>query len=509
MPRKRPLVRGKLAVELLPLSDLANRTARRNPKRHDIDELETSLVRFGYTQPVLIDDTSGHIVAGHGRVEALLSLRANGGRAPDRVEVRDGEWHVPVIRGVHFRNEDEAHAYLLADNRLVETGGYDDRELLEMLRDLESREIDVPGFDDADLDDLARAVAELDAISLAALDLPEPEPERHSVSFEASASDEDDEDDERMSGTGIAPPFSYYGGKQRLISRLLPLVPKHTVFVEPFCGGGTMFFRKPFPAITASHDYREVINDRDRRVVGFFEQLRDNPEELMRVIAATPYAREEHALARVDTPENPIESARRWYTSLMQSFSNSASNGWGTAVFGGNPSATWQSRFGDLWPAAERLRGVYLECDDALKLIERWDSPQTFFYCDPPYPGTEQGHYSGYTTAEFVKLIRLLERCDGSSMVSCYPIDGLECDDRWERFEFTTHASSSARGRVGPGRNKSRKSTEAELGDKTRTEVVLRRFGVEPREEIRKLYESGKFDCYPGYPGQSGRSQSG
>jgi DNA adenine methylase len=40
-------------------------------------------------------------------------------------------------------------------------------------------------------------------------------------------------------------PITYYGGKQQLSGRIIPLIPEHTLYCEPFLGGGAVFFRKP------------------------------------------------------------------------------------------------------------------------------------------------------------------------------------------------------------------------------------------------------------------------
>jgi len=131
-------------IEHVSLSDL--REWPGNPKLHDFDAIDRSIERFGFVQPLLIDERSGKMVAGHGRLATLMQMRDAGRPAPARIELRDGEWYVPVIRGIAFNSEAEAQAYLLADNRLVEKGGWDDEKLTTMLRELTEASVEVPGW---------------------------------------------------------------------------------------------------------------------------------------------------------------------------------------------------------------------------------------------------------------------------------------------------------------------------------------------------------------------------
>ena len=39
-------------------------------------------------------------------------------------------------------------------------------------------------------------------------------------------------------------PISYYGGKQTLLKHILPLIPKHKLYTEAFCGGAAVLFAK-------------------------------------------------------------------------------------------------------------------------------------------------------------------------------------------------------------------------------------------------------------------------
>lgn len=98
----------------------------------------------------------------------------------------------------------------------------------------------------------------------------------------------------------MKPPFSYHGGKQKLSSKIIPLIPKHTVYAEPFCGSAAVFFKKPYPSVSNTNHYREAINDTNQWIVNFFRVLKDEVKsyELARRVLLTPYSRSEHALAK-------------------------------------------------------------------------------------------------------------------------------------------------------------------------------------------------------------------
>jgi DNA modification methylase len=146
-------------LEHVPLSEL--KRAPRNPKGHDLDNLGASIDRFGFVMPLLIDERTGRLVAGHGRLERLESMRDAGDKPPSRILTDDsGDWLVPVIKGVRFKNEAEAEAYLIADNRQVELGGWDDEPLLEMLKEQETAgTLDGIGYSSDDVDLLLAQVA--------------------------------------------------------------------------------------------------------------------------------------------------------------------------------------------------------------------------------------------------------------------------------------------------------------------------------------------------------------
>jgi DNA adenine methylase len=293
----------------------------------------------------------------------------------------------------------------------------------------------------------------------------------------------------------MKPPISYYGGKQRMSSKIVPLIPKHTMYVEPFAGGAAVFFLKPWPNVTNNTHYREVINDHDERLINFYRVLRDDGEELVRRLSLTLYSEAEYRRAKdLSIGDDAIDAAVRYFVNVSQSFANKINGGWGRGVYGRNLAATWNERVTRLPQYLDRMASVYIACDDALKVIKQWDSPQTFFYCDPPYPGTDCSSYKGYSVADLQALVDTLGACQGSFILSNYDQPGVVFPDSWERIEFK--ARCSARGRVGYDRSK--KADESNQ-NRQRTEVVWRRMSRVPvRPEIQALYDSGKFDCFTG-----------
>jgi hypothetical protein len=144
----------QIRVEYIPIEEIAKWP--RNPKDHDHHEIQKSFYRFGFIKPILIDEESQQLVAGHGRLDALKLLKQRDKEPPKGVQVEDDVWRIPVLRGVRFDNVEEAEAFLIADNRLTEIGGWDNDLLADMLGEI----VDVDGalegigFDYAEVLDL-------------------------------------------------------------------------------------------------------------------------------------------------------------------------------------------------------------------------------------------------------------------------------------------------------------------------------------------------------------------
>lgn len=128
-------------IELWPVADL--KKYARNSRTHSAEQIQkiaNSIEEFGFTNPILVDEKSREIIAGHGRLDAALVLRMD---------------EVPVIPLGHM-TEAQRRAYVIADNKLAELAGWDTDLLAEEVAALEGAEFDLDllGFSDQELEDL-------------------------------------------------------------------------------------------------------------------------------------------------------------------------------------------------------------------------------------------------------------------------------------------------------------------------------------------------------------------
>lgn len=222
----------------------------------------------------------------------------------------------------------------------------------------------------------------------------------------------------------------YYGGKWRLGAWILQHFPPHTCYVEPYGGAASVLLQKE-PARF------ECLNDLDGEVVNFFRVVRDQPDEFRRQVELTPYARAEVVAACEESQSaeaSDLERARRLYVRAWQSIHGAPARGQMGWRYERAAGRGWSRTVVDAWNETEgllaiaaRLKGVQVECDDALRVIRRFDAPDTLFYVDPPYPAetrSERWATAAYkhelAEADHRRLAELLRGVQGMVVLSGY-----------------------------------------------------------------------------------------
>lgn len=195
-------------------------------------------------------------------------------------------------------------------------------------------------------------------------------------------------------------------------------------YCELFFGSGAVFFNKKRSVI-------ETINDLDSNVVNLFKIIREQPEEMARLIEFTPWAREEYRQSYEKTGDG-LEDARRFLVRMWQAIGSKTSDitGWRNNIqdLSGNVDQ-WATKLpARILEAAARLRHVpghqvNIENQPATKLLQRYARPYVFIYADPPYVrSTRSGRIYAceMTDQDHIDLLELLLKHPGPVLISGY-----------------------------------------------------------------------------------------
>ncbi len=252
-----------------------------------------------------------------------------------------------------------------------------------------------------------------------------------------------------MEGKAKTPsaPFSWTGSKVRMSRKIAPILEEarrgRRVYVEPFGGTGSVFL-----ALTPFE--REVYNDADERLADFFRTLADDEsrEKMKRWGETFPQSRAIYDEMKRDWIKSPEFAKRAFALFYVQQF---AFGGKPFGAFGyrksaetRNAAATYRRKVAALDAFAERFWLTNVERLDWRAVVDKYDSEQAFFYCDPPYSTPTSKRYSdALRPVDWGELVARLLTLKGGAALSCYDCDACSPlrEAGWKHFDF--NASSS------------------------------------------------------------------
>lgn len=208
----------------------------------------------------------------------------------------------------------------------------------------------------------------------------------------------------------IKPAFPYPGGKSRLLKHLLPLVPEHCVYIEPFAGGLAMLLAKPRSKV-------EVINDANRELVTFYRYMRAHPDALLGELDKCLQSRADFEALRDSHGTTDLDTALRWFFLTANSFAAKGEH-WGRDRKGwhGYSRASYEAR---IRAVAERLQHVYIECGDWAEVVRFWDADDAFIFLDPPYVECSKTAYKPFTPDAMQAVRDTLSHIKGRWVLTC------------------------------------------------------------------------------------------
>ena len=187
-------------------------------------------------------------------------------------------------------------------------------------------------------------------------------------------------------------------------------------YAEIFGGGGWVLFKKEQSTV-------EVYNDLNSDLVNLFRHIRDNYEEFKHTAEWSLHSREMYQEAKKRIQDEKflpaLERAMHYAVLRVQSFSGRG--GWGYEVASNKiGSGKWLPFVKRLEYINARLKRVQIECLDFQKCIDKYDSPNTLLYLDPPYVDAEHYYEVKFTREDHIKLADTLKKIKGKFVLSYY-----------------------------------------------------------------------------------------
>jgi len=176
----------------------------------------------------------------------------------------------------------------------------------------------------------------------------------------------------------MAPPFGTSGGKRREASFLKTIIPDHELYVEPFAGAASVFFSFDQPPKKA------VLNDIKKDFMRTFFWIKTaSPEDVADLKGRSWFGTKSRFFKMQDyQPDSLTDAIYKFLYLKRHSFMQRMETWRGTKRPSDDQYPAWLDRIDKY---CEQLKGTRLETSDYREIIAKYDSPETFFYIDPPY----------------------------------------------------------------------------------------------------------------------------
>jgi DNA adenine methylase len=232
----------------------------------------------------------------------------------------------------------------------------------------------------------------------------------------------------QLMGSGLKAPFGRTGGKNKLKKRIVdgyfPDDYENMIYVEPFLGAGSIYFYK-------NPSKKEVINDLDETIYNLIKGFQKYDATKIKNDVDGEYNKKEFEKIKQWNPSNEYGNFIRNLILARMSF---LSNG---ISFKGDRKIN--SNFEGY---KERLKNTIILNKDYKEVIKKYDSPDTFFYLDPPYEHSEKLYKND--TVPIVELYNLLSKIKGHFLISYN--DSKEAKqlfkDYYIKYVYTTYENT-------------------------------------------------------------------
>ena len=188
----------------------------------------------------------------------------------------------------------------------------------------------------------------------------------------------------------LKPLFGRMGSKYTMIEEIIPLIPQHTIYVEPFVGGGSIFWNKA-PA------EKSVINDLDKELIDGYRGFKQASLSSLQALdyLDTKISRKDYKTdlyrSMVDKLESDMDAIQSQPVKhFIQMFKRSRGRFWcksskGRIYF----NLSFSPYISNLEQYKKQIKDTTIENKNYADIINKYDSPTTFFFLDPPYEASK------------------------------------------------------------------------------------------------------------------------
>ena len=170
--------------------------------------------------------------------------------------------------------------------------------------------------------------------------------------------------------------FGSPGGKSRVAKKLISVFPKHKTFIEPFAGGAAVYFTKEPSEV-------DVLNDLDPEIAHAYHFLKNISKEEIHALTKKDWRPQKNLFEKLrdSKPTNKIDRFYRYYYLMRWSYGKMMTNF-------GNYDINTKLRIDEtkFMRLKERLKNTQVFCKDYKYVLEKFNSPDSFAFIDPPYP---------------------------------------------------------------------------------------------------------------------------
>jgi len=229
-------------------------------------------------------------------------------------------------------------------------------------------------------------------------------------------------------------PISWLGGKSRSVNKILPLIPDHFTYVEPFAGALWILFAKEKSKL-------EIINDIDGDLMNFWEVIKNAPDQFIESFNYCLISRKTFEEYRKKYMAKDyydcIERAHIFYYILKSCFGARMTHPDFGIIKQGTSNLNFDIIERDIKAAHERLKKVVIESRDFQRVIKVYDYEKCFMFLDPPYYETARYAVGKFKDDDYINLAELCKNLKGKFLLTINNHDFIR--ELFKDFIFIEH----------------------------------------------------------------------